>query len=131
MTLTPAQLHILQHSLDCDKYGETQYPGDNDNDLCFGLYHRNRYVSDPSIDLSILVLAGYLEDRGPIQVYGDMHYYVVTAAGHQVMLEQSEKKPKLTRSQQRYRDYLRADCGWSFREWLKYGGWKKRETSFQ
>lgn len=28
--------------------------------------------------------------------------------------------PKMTRSQQRYHDYLNADCGLSFREWLTH-----------
>jgi hypothetical protein len=27
---------------------------------------------------------------------------------------------KLTRSQQNYQDYLRADCGWSFGEWMLF-----------
>ena len=37
-----------------------------------------------------------------------------------VMLAESPKPPKLTRSQQRYRAYLKADTGGLFREWLKY-----------
>jgi hypothetical protein len=49
-------------------------------------------------------------------------YYncTVTDAGKVAMLEQSPKPPKLTRSQQRYRRYLDADAGASFREWLEW-----------
>lgn len=119
MILTPNQLHILRHSLGCDQYGQTDYRGDSDRDECFGAYHRNRYVSDPDLDLETLVLLGYLEDRGAIQVYGDMHYYVVTKEGLTAMKEQSSKPPKLTRAQRRYRDWQDADCGLSFGEWLK------------
>lgn len=118
MILTSNQLDILQHSLSCDQYGQSAHQGRDENDGC-GIYFRNRYVSDPDIDLSILVAAGYLEDRGAIQVYGDMHYYVVTREGMVAMREQSPKPPKLTRAQKRYRKFLDADCGMEFGEWLK------------
>jgi hypothetical protein len=43
---------------------------------------------------------------------------VVTEAGKAAMLADSPKPPKLTRSQIRYRRFLDADTGESFREWL-------------
>jgi len=118
MILTLNQLHILQHSLGCDQYGQSTYSGRDENDGC-GIYARNRYVSDPDIDLSILVECDLLEDRGAIKVYGDMHYYVVTKEGIAVMKAQSPRPPKLTKSQSRYREFCDADCGLKFSEWLK------------
>ena len=44
--------------------------------------------------------------------------------GKAAMLAESPKPPKLTRSQQRYRRFLKADVGVSFREWLK--DWEPR-----
>lgn len=123
ITLTPDQLHILQHSLGCDSHGQTTYRGTDEGDEC-GRYSRNRYVSDPTIDLALLCKIGYLSDRGAIQVYGDMHFYVVTPEGINAMREQSPPPPKPTRAQKRYRDYLRADCGESFGEWLKNGWYR-------
>jgi hypothetical protein len=46
--------------------------------------------------------------------------FSVTEAGILAMREASQKLPKLTRSQQRYRRFLDADCGLSFRQWLAH-----------
>jgi hypothetical protein len=122
MTLTPDQLHILQHSLGCDQYGRGTL-GRDERDGTHG-YSRNRYVSDPTPDLDALVAAGLMQDRGAVAVYGEMHGYVVTRLGVDTMLKQSPKPPKLTRSQKRYQEYLDADCGMTFGEWLKsYGSY--------
>lgn len=49
-------------------------------------------------------------------------YYncTVTEEGKAAMLAQSPKPPVLTRSQQRYQRFLKADSGLSFREWLRW-----------
>jgi hypothetical protein len=48
-------------------------------------------------------------------------YYncTVTEAGKTAMVMESPKPPKLTRGQQRYREFLHADTGESFGQWLK------------
>lgn len=113
MILTPAQLHILQHSLGCDRFGQSSYRGGD------GPYHRNRYVSDPTPDLLALVDAELMADRGSHdELTGGMHCYRVTPAGIAAMRAQSPVPPKLTAGQQRYREWLRADCGLSFMDWL-------------
>jgi hypothetical protein len=127
MTLTPEQLHILQHSLGCDKHGRTEYRGRDEGDGC-GVYGRNRYVSDPRPDLIALVAAGLMEDRGPQTMCGGMHWYVVTEAGVRAMREQSPVPPRLTTGQRRYREWLKADCGLSFGEWLKVRKAYERDT---
>jgi hypothetical protein len=50
----------------------------------------------------------------------------VTEDGKRAMLAASPNPPKLTRSQRRYREFLDADSGLSFLEWLKYSAAKRR-----
>lgn len=123
MKLTPNQLHILQHSLGCDKYGETSYRGGRDEgDGCFGCYHRNRYICNAgNPDIDALVAAALMQDCGSYgELTGGMHLYMVTKLGVSTMREQSPKAPRLSRAAQRYRSYLRSDCGYSFLEWLRF-----------
>jgi hypothetical protein len=91
MTLTPEQLHILQHSLGCDQYGKTTYCGDNDDDECFGRYHRNRYVSYPNDMLISLVTMDLMKDHGSHSLAAGMHYYTVTQYGLGAMIAQSPR----------------------------------------
>ncbi len=121
--LTPKQLHILQHALGCDSHGISKCRRRDEGDGCMG-YHRNRYVIDAHVPDGIecqgLVDMGLMEDRGAQEMCAGMHYYRVTAKGEVVMVTESPKAPKLTRSQQRYRSYLKEDSGYlSFGEWLK------------
>jgi hypothetical protein len=44
----------------------------------------------------------------------------VTEAGKKAMHTASPEAPKLTRSQMRYRRFLDADSGMSFRDWMRY-----------
>jgi len=66
-----------------------------------------------------LVALGYMKNHYTTEM---LPYYncSVTESGKAAMLAESPKPPKLTRSQQRYRRFLKADVGCSFREWLKY-----------
>jgi hypothetical protein len=128
MKLTPEQLHILQHSLGCDKYGQSKSRGRDEHDGCFGFY-RNRFVTDAASEdgkiCEEIVAAGLMQSHGPQKLAAGMHCYGVTQAGILVMDEQSPEPPKLTRGQQRYREFLRSECGESFGEWLKF----KRTTA--
>lgn len=108
--MTPEQLHIIQHSLGVDQYGR-------------GSQYRNRFVTGPGTSdwtsCKALVEIGFMNDRGGHELYGDgAHCFCVTEAGKKAMAELSPKPPALTRSQKRYRAFLNADCGISFREWL-------------
>ncbi len=117
--MNPEHLHILQHSLGCDEHGQTTHRLRDEDDGCFG-YYRNRYVADPNPDLEALCRAGWMEDRGAHEIADGMHYYRVTKAGLAEMLFHSPKPPALTAGQRRYREYLDADCGMSFIEYLKW-----------
>lgn len=113
--MTQEQLHILQHSLGVDKYGR-------------GEMYRNHFCaggSDETICRELVAL-GYMETWPGADENGRVAHYPyyncsVTEAGKAAMLAEGPKPPKLTRSQQRYRQWLdgAADAGWSFGDWLK------------
>ncbi len=109
--MTAEQLHILQHSLGVDQYGQ-------------GKQYRNHFCAGgEDVDLCReLVALGYMREYPASELTGGDPLFQVVAAGKAAMLAESPRPPKLTRSQQRYRRFLNADSGLSFREWLKYYG---------
>lgn len=121
--MTPNQLHILQHALGCDEYGLADRVYRDEGDGCFN-YYRNRYVSHADVDLTELVDMGYMTCRAGNALTGDMPCYHVTKAGVAAMRAESPPRPKISRSKQRYLDYLRADLGCTFTEYLKNGWYK-------
>jgi len=118
-TMSPAQLHILQHSLGLDKHGQ-------------GTSYRNRFVTDPTCPDGILctrlVALGLMRDYGPQSLAGGMHCYAVSPAGIDAVNFESPPPPKLTRSQRRYHAWLKADCGLTFFEWLTSESVKQLDT---
>jgi len=107
MTLTANQLQILQHALGLDQYGQ-------------GAINRNHFCAGgPDEEVCrFLVEVGYMREHPTTGVFP---YYncSVTRAGKGLVLLESPAPPKLTRSQRRYRDFLRVDTGRKFGEWLK------------
>jgi len=106
------QLHILQHSLGLDKYGQ-------------GEQYRNSFVTGKgSKDFdkcNSLVVAGFMVDHGPQKLAAGSHFFRVTPAGVDAVALESPEPPKLTRGQKRYQEYLKnADCFESFRDFLRY-----------
>ncbi len=106
-------LHILQHSLGLDQYGR-------------GQWYRNHFVTGPDgtdfADCRALVACGLMTDHGPQELAGGMHCFSVTELGMTIVREFSPLPPKLTRSQRRYEEFLKADCGMKFGEWLRCRG---------
>jgi hypothetical protein len=100
-------LEILQHTLGVDQYGQ-------------GRMYRNHFCAGGNDETTCreLVAMGYMREHRTTELFP---YYncSVTETGKAAMLEASPKPPKLTRSQRRYREFLNADCGYSFGEWLK------------
>lgn len=114
--LSRNQLQILQHALGVDQYGR-------------GPRYRNRFCAgaDDEPTCRELVALGYMRQH----VTTDWLPYFncsVTDAGISAMLTASPKPPVLTRSQQRYREWLRiADAvQMEFGEWLKYEAAKRK-----
>lgn len=109
------QLEILQHSLGVDQYGQ-------------GRMYRNHFCAggDDEVVCRELVALGYMETF--TREFLPYYNCIVTKAGKAAMLAESPKPPVLTRGQQRYRAFLKADSGLSFREWLKYYCSAKKST---
>lgn len=122
-SLTPKQLQILQHSIGCDQYGR----GEKD---------RNHFVTDEtSSDGRVcleLVALGLMSNDGPRSLCGGMSVFHVTRAGREEMRSQSPEPPppeKLTPGKQRYLNWIRADSGLSFREWMGFKNERRKERS--
>lgn len=108
-TLSKPLLQILQHTLGRDDFGRHKTD-------------RNHFASGKS-DLdacNALVAMGFMTCGGQRpEIFGDLTFFYATDAGREAVTEQSPKPPKLTRSQRRYEEFLRQDCGsLNFREWL-------------
>lgn len=121
MILTSAQLHILQHSLGVDQYGQ-------------GDQYRNRFVTDSkTVDWPVcneLVAAGFMAAKRNIAAFGGSDFFWVTEAGKQAMADNSPAPPKPTkqsRSKQRYKRYLEyRDSFDSFIEFCRWDAQKER-----
>jgi len=111
--MTPKQLHILQHSLGLDQYGQ-------------GSFYRNHFVTGPGSDdyddCKELARNGLMVMATVTMMSGGDHAFFVTDEGKKAVSDESLKPPKLTKAQKRYRSWLEADCNMSFGEWLKWEG---------
>ncbi len=116
--MTAKQLEILQHALGCDQYGKTSYrcvPAHPD----YFPYHRNHFCAGASDEpiCRELVALGFMKQHETTEW---LPYFncSVTKGGIEAMRNESPAPPRLSRSQIRYREYLDADCGMTFREWI-------------
>jgi len=103
-------LHILQHALGLDAHGQ-------------GTSYRNYFVTGAGStdypDCVALVGMGLMRQTIGNSITGGDDVFRVTDAGRAHVAEHSPPPPKLTRSQKRYQQFLDADCGLTFREWLQ------------
>ena len=106
-------LHILQHSLGLDQYGQ-------------GRPYRNHFCTGPGSDdystCQELVRHGLMTCTKGNAISGGDSVFRVNEAGREHVALYSPAQPKLTRSQRNYQDFLGADCGLTFSEWLKSKG---------
>lgn len=90
-------LHILQHSLGVDKYGQ-------------GNQYRNHFVTGEGStdypDCEALVRAGLMVRQKGGRLTGGDDAFFVTEEGKRYVATNSPPAPKLTRGQQRYREWL-------------------------
>ncbi len=106
--MTSEQMHILRHSLGIrDDWSGNEY--------------RNYYATEQNCpELEALVMTGDMR-RGNI-IPGGLQCYHVTEIGRAKVLsarrDVDEEMSKLSKSQRKYRAFLRADSGLSFIEWL-------------
>lgn len=108
--ITP-ELQIIRHSLGLDDCGS-------------GRAYRNHFCTGPESDdfktCEALVAEEMMSRRGPSDLSGGDFTYHVTKKGRDFEEANRPLVKKLTRSQERYRRFLNADTGWSFREFLKH-----------
>ena len=114
--MSPEQLHILQHSLGCDKYGQRERQCAN--------YYRDHYCvgldnAATLADIRALVAHGWMREGHTINEGRDQYFHV-TQLGISAMKGQSPKPPKVSRGRQRYREWLNAECSMSFGDFLKW-----------
>ncbi|MEJ8837553.1 hypothetical protein [Ramlibacter sp. AN1133] len=104
------KLEILQHTLGLDEYGRRRID-------------RNHFVTGPGgIDhphCMALVRAGLMTRAPGNPLTGGSDLFQATKDGRAYAAEHSPSPPRLTRSQRRYQEFLDADSGLSFREWLQ------------
>lgn len=110
--MTPQQLHILQHSLGVDQYGQ-------------GQMYRNNFCAGGGDEVVCreLIALGYMKQHRTTEVFPDFNCSV-TEAGKAAMRAESPKPPKLSRSQIRYLEFLNLDGSMKFGEFLK---WRSRK----
>lgn len=111
-----ARLHILQHALGLDDYGRTRA-----GERCPDETYRNRYVADDNADLAALVDAGLMQRHAPRAISGGDPIFVVTEAGRAYVRERSPRPPRVSRTRQRYLDWLHVSdaTGETFGEYVK------------
>lgn len=105
-------LHILQHSIGVDQYGQ-------------GDQYRNHFATGPGgkdfEKCQQLCGMGLMRDLGTRNIWGNMHCFVVTQKGIEAVAIESPSPPKISRSKKRYQEYLEnADCFDNFRDFLRY-----------
>jgi hypothetical protein len=104
---TDRQLGLMRHALGISEDTRTSY--------------RNYFAASPNCDdhaeWLTMVENGYATNHGPKPHYADLVFFSVTEKG-EILARRFAPRPKLTKSQARYRAYLDADMGCSFREYL-------------
>lgn len=118
--MTPEHLHILQHSLGLDEYGR-------------GTMYRDHFVTgEGSKDHAAcveLTALGFMTRRPAVQLFGGDDIFHVTAAGKVAAVENSPAPPKVSRSKQRYSDYLESGYDMAFGDWLAMKERQRRRES--
>ncbi len=123
--ITAKHLEILQYATGLNKYGKCA--AHEDARICRDHFsdtrpgHRNRFCAGESDEpiCRELVAAGLMVQH---ETTSWLPYFncSVTDAGYSFIRDNSDAPPKLTRSQKRYREFLNADSGLKFGEWIKW-----------
>lgn len=112
--MKPAHLDILLHSLGLDQYGR-------------GTFYRNGFVTGAGgadhANCMELTAMGFMTRRANVELFGGSDVFTVTEEGKRAAVANSPSPPKLSRGQQRYRDWLDYDSDMSFIDYVK---WKSR-----
>lgn len=117
-------LNILRHAIGYDDAGNDRYPNARSLDE-----RRNRFITGPGSDdfgaCQALVAVGFMTDHGAQTLAGGDHCFTVTDSGRALVLENRPAPKKVSAGRRRYLEFLDADCGMKFGDWLK--GYKRRK----
>lgn len=114
--MTQQILRVLQHALGRDQHGKSREGrADYRNYFCAGEDHEDFATCREAVS------QGLMAERPPSPISGGDFIFTVTEAGKAYVAANSLPEPKLTRGQRRYREWLAADCGLTFGEWLRDG----------
>ena len=109
---------ILRHMLSLDEFNDKPRPRHYLSEHLSNDWHTLRSLEKDQMVYGV---------RSPSFVPENSRTFVLTALGKaRAQSAHSRAKPKLTRGQKRYRDYLAADCSETFMEWLKLEANRKR-----
>ena len=116
---------MLQHALGLDGCGQPPdgYRGCSDDD--FPGCYRNRYVTDKQSpdgqECERMIELGWMGSIRLPDGFGGMISYFATLDGYNTVKQHSPAPKKLTRSQQRYRDFRNSDGVFpDFRAYLRH-----------
>lgn len=129
--MSPEHLHILQHALGVNQYGQsTHRPNSDDWHGCY----RNRYVAGPGHhsweNLKQLTRQGFMHDHGFQELASGDHCFSVTEAGYRAMRCFSPQPPKVTRARRRWQAFLiiKEVWGFTFPQYLRWPGRAEHEA---
>lgn len=112
------QLGILQHALGLNVYGQGE------------IYRKHFCAGGRDIEIcDSLVGIGAMVRKDPSALTGGDTMFLVTARGIAIARMKSEKPPKLTKSQRRYKAYLRSETDERFIDWLTNSYWDEYRAS--
>ncbi|MEZ2220721.1 hypothetical protein [Rhizobium sp. RCC_161_2] len=118
--MTPKQLHILQHTLGLDQHGR-------------GTFYRNHFVtgegSKDHADCMTLVGLGFMSVRRDHPLAGGDDCFWATEEGKRAAVSESPAPPKLSRSKQRYIDFLAYDGSMTFMEYIRWRDYRDRRSA--
>lgn len=116
-SISVEQLNILRHAIGYGDDGQDRYHGRAADE------RRNFFVTYPDAPdwpaCKALESLGFLAARGPRKMLGGDYLFTVTDEGREVVMLHKPLRKKLTASQRRYQDFLDADSGMTFKDWLK------------
>ncbi|OHV81657.1 hypothetical protein [Rhizobium sp. LCM 4573] len=118
--MTPKQIHILQHTLGLDQHGR-------------GTFYRNHFVtgegSKDHADCMALVDLGFMAVRRDHPLSGGDDCFWATEQGKRAVVSESPAPPKLSRSKQRYLDFLAYDGSMTFMEYIRWRDYRDRRSA--
>jgi len=120
MNITDRQLAMMRHALGFDCQGN-------------GRRYRNHYCGPQGEERKAwmeLVDAGWATHKNLGPISGGDDTFWLTKPAIDYVCSKRPAPPKLTRSQKRYREFLDADSGMRFGEWLKGLGKRKEYSRF-